>query len=416
MLAGTVIDDHKILSPLRPGAGGNVYVVENLTTNKKFVLKSTYLEEPGKNKFERFVEIWKSMSASSEFIVKFEKFFYRDSSAFVLMEFCEGGDLGSLIKKKKLEGTKFPESEVAKIVCDVFNGLREMHTRNVVHRDIKSANILISKDGVYKLADYNVLCVLDKEKNATLSVAGTLQYTAPEIFLNKEYSFLSDVYSVGAVLYEILALTPPFLGTDIPRILENKYTPLDPALGYSTGLVQLVTQLLSLEPSRRPSVSEVLALPLLSRVRVQGLEGKQYTQGASIVALQATVEALQATVAECVGKIRVLEARNAQIEALYVAPPDYTRPVVKKAYDSSTAGEFITEENGWIFGETYSNSAWVKFVVNDRDVSSGNGEGVVWMSNGHFSLFYPLHKGDRYKFSGGSYHVLIFYPSLKLTI
>lgn len=415
-----MIKNYKVVNALRPGAQGNIYVVEDQRNQERLVLKSTFIEPAKKTDFEKFVSIWKSLSVSCEHIVQFKDFFHEGTNGFVLMEYCENGDLDSLVKKKKMEGTKFSESEIAKITCHVFNGLRTMHSMNMIHRDIKSANILITRDGVYKIADFNVSCFLEKDSRKSITLTGTLGYIAPEIFQNKEYSFSADAYSFGAVLYELLALTPAFVATDIPSILANKYAPLDPALGYSTGLVQLVTGLLSLEPSQRPTATDVLANPLLERARMYGLEAKQAAQDVSVAALQATLIRLEATVAECMNGIANLtEALNAErrktqaLEATALAPPDFAHPTVVKRYDSATAGEFVAPENGWIYAEAHAGKGWVRFEVNGKEVASGSGDHTFWSADGHHSILYPLRKGDRYKIVNGSYHVLVFYPFVK---
>lgn len=298
MLEGSFIRHYKIISILHPGTGGNIYIVEDTKSENgdKFVIKSSFLEQSKKDEIENMIIVWKDLSKKNDFIVKVFDFFYEKTNAFILMEFCEGGDLETLIKKRKSENSRFSEYEIVKIACDIFNGLGAIHAVKIIHRDIKPANILISK-GVCKLADFNVSRILSDGNKTSFTFAGTLQYVPPEIFLNKGYSFSADVYSVGAVLYELITLTPAFPGMDIPAILANRYAPLDPALGYSAPLLQLVARLLSLDPSSRPSPEDALADDALADVHTQGLAEEQQSQSRAIAALQAQVDAQQGTIA-----------------------------------------------------------------------------------------------------------------------
>lgn len=256
---GSSIRNYKILEVLHPGAGLDVYLVENLKNRDKLVLKSRVVERTKRGEFEKLIVSWKELSDSCEFISKFTDFFYEENYAIVLMDFCDGNDLDTLIKKKKKEKGKFPENEIAKIALDIFSGLHEMHLKKIIHRDINCRNILVSKNGVYKLANFDISHALNNDNKTGINFGGTTRYIAPEVFDKKEYTFVSDVYSVGAVLYELFALAPAFSGMDMPSIIANKYNPIDQSLGYSEAIVNLVYKLLSLNPTKRPLVPSVLA-------------------------------------------------------------------------------------------------------------------------------------------------------------
>ena len=84
-----------------------------------------------------------------------------------------------------------------------------------MHRDIKSANILVGEDNAIKLADFNVSKVVNRPDCLLLTQTGTPYYASPEIWQDKPYSFKSDIWSLGCVLYEMAALRPPFKSTDM---------------------------------------------------------------------------------------------------------------------------------------------------------------------------------------------------------
>lgn len=271
-----------------------MYVVEDSNTHEKLVLKMSFVEETKKAEFEKVNKTWRTLSTSCDFVVGFKELFYEGPNSCIVMEWCEGGDLDTLIKKRKLGNEKFTPYEISKIMNGVLNGLREVHALNMVHRDIKPANILLTKNNHVKLADFNISRILNNDDTQSQTMGGTPRYNAPEILQGKGYSFLTDVYAVGAILYELLALTPAFTGNDVTAILANRYAPLSPALGYSAGLCSLAVRMLSADPSQRPAAADVLADPALADARMQGVEA----MAERVAPLQRIVEEQQGVIAQ----------------------------------------------------------------------------------------------------------------------
>lgn len=92
---------------------------------------------------------------------------------------------------------------------------------NVMHRDLKNANILISSKGACKLADFNVSKVVNARDGMLRTQTGTPYYASPEVWKDKPYSFKSDIWSLGCVLYEMAALRPPFKATDMKGLYRK---------------------------------------------------------------------------------------------------------------------------------------------------------------------------------------------------
>lgn len=303
---------YKILSQMKSGSGGNVYLVEHTISKEKFVLKSSFVEKEKMKQFEEQMNFWKKFCSEDNHFVLLKEYFFDGPNACVVMEFCEGGDLDTLIKKRKQEKRRFIEKEILKILLDVMKGLKVMHKLKIIHRDIKTANILIDKNGIFRIADFNVSRLLNASDVAS-TMAGTILYSAPEVLENESYSFPIDIYSVGAVIYELMTLANAF--TSMSRILANKYVPVNPELGYSDELVELTSLLMSKNPADRPTAAAVLRLPFLleacvqvdldemrmalERERSEGSrrEGQLMTlvrqQGAEIAVLTRRVEALE---------------------------------------------------------------------------------------------------------------------------
>ena len=88
--------------------------------------------------------------------------------------------------------------------------MKHVHDRKILHRDIKCQNVFVTKNNIIKLGDCGIARVLKHTFEVTKSMVGTPYYLSPEIIENKPYSFKSDIWSLGVILYELCALTPPF--------------------------------------------------------------------------------------------------------------------------------------------------------------------------------------------------------------
>jgi len=138
--------------------------------------------------------------------------------------------------------------------------LKHVHSRKILHRDLKSQNIFLTKKGVVKLGDFGIAKVLDNTGDVARTQIGTPYYLSPEICEDKPYGKKSDVWSLGCVLYEIAALDLPFQARNLPalahRIMTKDPKPLPGT--FSTQLRLLTSALLNKKPALRPSVVTIL--------------------------------------------------------------------------------------------------------------------------------------------------------------
>lgn len=146
-----------------------------------------------------------------------------------------------------------------------MRGLKTLHDLKIVHRDIKCANLFLTKEGVVKLGDLNVSKVA---KMGLLSTqTGTPYYANPEVWKDRPYDHRSDIWSLGCVLYETIALLPPFRASSMAglakKVTAGQYEKI-PAK-FSVDLAQMVRSLLQVEPRNRPSLDKILATPGLVR-------------------------------------------------------------------------------------------------------------------------------------------------------
>ena len=183
----------------------------------------------------------------------------------IVMEFADAGDLSQRIRAR--EGL-FAEEEVLNTFAQCCLALHYVHKRHVLHRDIKSQNIFLTSVGTVKLGDFGIAKVLDHTAAEAITMIGTPIYLAPEVCHSKPYGIKADVWSIGVVLYELLALGPPFTGSNMAALINNIVTgtPRELSEVYSEELRALAFRLLQKLPERRPTVAEILQQGLVRNV------------------------------------------------------------------------------------------------------------------------------------------------------
>jgi NIMA (never in mitosis gene a)-related kinase len=197
-------------------------------------------------------------------IIKCHAVFLHYDEIHIVLEYAGAGDLAHMLKTMRGMKQRFPETYIWKVFSQVAAGLGYMHECRVMHRDIKPANVFLTTDGVVKVADLG-LGRYFASKSHTASVVGTPYYMAPERLSACEYSFSSDVWSAGCLLYELAALRSPFHIAEHDQqnlfLLGQKITkgdyPALPARLYSVTLVELVQHCLASDPSDRPTMQSI---------------------------------------------------------------------------------------------------------------------------------------------------------------
>lgn len=134
---------------------------------------------------------------------------------FLVLEYCQFGDLGAALKKDRL----FNE-ELARIyICEVLLALEYLHSKNIMYRDLKPDNIMLDGQGHVKLIDFGLSkCNVDSDNYTSGSFLGSHAYLAPEILSNKSYGKSVDWYNLGVLLYEFLVGVPPYYKDDIEEL------------------------------------------------------------------------------------------------------------------------------------------------------------------------------------------------------
>eukprot|EP00727_Mastigamoeba_balamuthi_P002678 m51a1_g12407 putative serine threonine kinase (997) ;mRNA; r:699751-704568 len=171
---------------------------------------------------------------------------------FIVTEWMDMGNLRQVISS----GPQLEKQRGIAILTSICSALKYLHLCNIVHRDLKSSNILLSKRMDVKLSDFGLAAV--KTANKTSTLCGTIAWMAPEVLSSATYSEASDVYSFGVVMNEILSCDLPFKGLNkvvvAREVLEGKRPEIPRKLGaYSTEYVELMCRCWDQQPSQRPT-------------------------------------------------------------------------------------------------------------------------------------------------------------------
>jgi eukaryotic-like serine/threonine-protein kinase len=210
---------YEILGVLGRGGMGVVFKARHETTGEIVAVKalshSSSDETHFRGRFES--EIQALLKLNHPNIVRILSFGQESGTLFFAMELVEGKSLFHLQREVK----KFDWRDVLRIARDVASALRHAHDRGVIHRDMKPGNLIMSKHGVVKVADFGIAKSFGASHDTKDNVIGTLDFMSPEQALGKPVTVRSDLYSLGAVLYTLLTGSPPFASNSIEESLRG---------------------------------------------------------------------------------------------------------------------------------------------------------------------------------------------------
>eukprot|EP00826_Nyctotherus_ovalis_P009158 TRINITY_DN12406_c0_g2_i3.p1 TRINITY_DN12406_c0_g2~~TRINITY_DN12406_c0_g2_i3.p1 ORF type:complete len:723 (-),score=237.47 TRINITY_DN12406_c0_g2_i3:107-2275(-) len=194
----------------------------------------------------------------------------------IVMDFADGGDLQAKIKGNC--GKFFTETQILDWFTQICLGLKHVHDRKILHRDIKAQNVFLTSTNRCLLGDFGIAKILSNTRGFTRTMVGTPYYLSPEIIERKKYNFQSDIWSLGVLLYELCALKPPFDGPSLHflgvKIIKGVYPPI--SSHYSRELKGLVGQMLMVDPNKRPNIQQILQMNFIQARIKNFLNETQY--------------------------------------------------------------------------------------------------------------------------------------------
>lgn len=202
----------------------------------------------------------------------------KNTKIYIIMEYCEGGDIGLLIKRLKKSNELIPEEIIWKIFTQLVLALFECHNHKdgkILHRDIKPSNVFLDGENNIKLGDFGLSRMLSNESYFAYSHVGTPYYMSPEQIEEVKYNEKSDIWSLGCFLYEVTTFNPPFEATNqLSLALKIKKGKVEPINGkYSEDLKRVISWMLNVDQNKRPSVEELVNYPpVMTRIRERKLK------------------------------------------------------------------------------------------------------------------------------------------------
>eukprot|EP00981_Chlorochromonas_danica_P000555 scaffold125_cov156-Ochromonas_danica.AAC.4 len=213
------------------GAFGEVNLVKNIEDNKLFAIKTIFCSKD-RDLDPVLREIRFLRACRHPCIIDVHDSFITTNPRVVhiVMHYCESGSLASVISSAKKTKTFIAEAQILKWVVQLTLALHFLHERNVLHRDLKPMNVMLTEGGdLVKLADFGLAMNLeDSDEQANNDEAGTPYYTAPEMIQRENYSYPADCWSFGIIIYQLMALERPFEGNSTAELVRAILT-LEPA-------------------------------------------------------------------------------------------------------------------------------------------------------------------------------------------
>ena len=255
------MENFEIINKLGDGSYSSVYKVKRKIDNQIYALKKVKLMNLSeKEKLNSLNEVRILASIKSNFVISYKEAFFdeKDNTLGIIMEFADNKDLYQKIMECKKKKIYIEENDIWKIFIQLVKGLKALHDLKILHRDIKSANVFLFKDGRTKLGDLNVSKVAKKGLGYTQT--GTPYYASPEVWKDLPYDNKSDIWSLGCVLYEMIALYPPFRAQNMEslfkKVIKGEISRIPDK--YSYELFDIVKLLIQVKPEKRPSCDEIL--------------------------------------------------------------------------------------------------------------------------------------------------------------
>jgi len=268
------LQDFTMLRVIGRGSFGKVYLVKKKDNKKIYALKSLKKEDVLKrNQIENAMTEKNVMQkASHEFIVSLKYSFQNERNLYLVMDFMPGGELFMHLKRMK----KFEEDIARFYASEVVLAIEYLHeTLDIVYRDLKPENVLLDAEGHIKLTDFG----LSKTMKLSYSFCGTPEYLAPEILLGQGHSKEVDWWSLGCLIYEMLAGYPPFQNKNRKQLYQDilKNDPLFPEY-FSANAKSLLKKLLVSDPNERlghKSLDDIKNHPFFAKTNWQDLLQKK---------------------------------------------------------------------------------------------------------------------------------------------
>lgn len=258
------IDGYRLLREVGSGAVSRVYLLEPEAGGQPVIAKVLFEHLMHDSDFlQRFLREYQIVGRiDSPYVGKVFGYGFSDDSAYILMEYLNGGDV-----RTYFTGNYVDQVQILRILQQVLMALRDIHAAGVIHRDLKPHNVMFREDQSLAMVDFGIARIVD-DPGITLAgtLLGTPVYMSPEVIRGCLADQRSDLYSAGVMLYQMVAKAPPFTGSSAAEIIDKHMHAAPPPLPRAHDEFQpLIDALLAKDPDQRPQSAEA-ALRLIEEL------------------------------------------------------------------------------------------------------------------------------------------------------
>ena len=291
---GTKLSDFEDnIAPLGQGNYGIVVKMKSKLDNLYYAVKRIYKEDLNKKNFTRETEILKKLN--HENIINFYGYFEEIDSYFLVFEYAQNGSLNDYIQKYKSQFNSnqeippFKEDFVIKIFKDILNGLKYLHNKNILHRDIKPDNILLDENMTAKITDFGISAIyLNKNNNINFNERNTLvmhntiighkDFIPPELINGDKYDFKIDIFSLGLTIFNLMSFNLPYNSTLNEERIERHINGNIINQLYSLQLRNLIMQMINENPKNRPNAFEAYDFLVMIEQNIKNSQNNELNQ------------------------------------------------------------------------------------------------------------------------------------------
>lgn len=276
------MDNYNIISTIGRGGSGKVYLVRSKQDGRQYALKQIIVNSKANTKESVLKEAKILSRLKHPHIVSCYHSFFdeHEENLYILQDYCDGGSLQDKIFEIKEKDESIKEEQIMQWFVQITMAVQHIHSNKILHRDLKTQNVFLTKRDLVKIGDFGIAKVLENTIDMAETCCGTPCYLSPELCQDMPYSSKSDIWALGCLLHEVCSLKPAFSASNLVslfyKIVSGNVEPFPP--GYSKDISDLILIMMCKIPDDRPSAGAVLNIPFVKEHLSLFIKGKKIVQ------------------------------------------------------------------------------------------------------------------------------------------